>query len=242
MSYLEQAVQTVERLVGNRRSWPPAPPAEPGQRSGYELAAALAHDLRSPVSAIHMLADAMQSGAAGRVTEAQQRQLGLIRSAAFTLCAFATDVEEMARGGHDPLDGGPTPFSIGDVFADVYNVVAPLREAKGIALRFHVLPTDPRLGHVHALSRILLNLTMNALQASDRGTVDVTADPLDQRRVEFSVCDDGPGFDTGSLALGLGLTICRDLVEALGSTLDMTSQPGVGSRVRFILDLPPAPV
>ena len=178
MSYLEQAVQTVERLVGNRRSWPPAPPAEPGQRSGYALAAALAHDLRSPVSAIHMLADAMQAGAAGGVTESQQRQLGLIRSAAFTLCAFATDVEEMARGGHDPLDGGPTPFAIGDVFADVYNVVAPLREAKGIALRFHVLPTDHRLGHVHALSRILLNLTMNALQASDRGTVDVTADPV----------------------------------------------------------------
>jgi signal transduction histidine kinase len=241
MSYLEQAVQSVERLVGNRRSWPPATPAEPSQRSGYALAAALAHDLRSPVSAIHMLAHAMQSGA-GSVTESQYRQLGLIRSAAFTLCAFATDVEEMARGGHDPLDGGPTPFSIGDVFADVYTVVAPLREAKGIALRFHALPTDCRLGHVHALSRILVNLTMNALQASDRGTVDVTADPLDQRRVEFSVRDDGPGFDSGSLALGLGLTICRDLIEALGSTLDMTSQPGVGSRVRFILDLPPAPV
>lgn len=242
MSYLEQAVKTVERLVGDRRSWPPAPAPDLSQRSGYALAAALAHDLRSPVSAIHMLADAMQGGAAGTVTESQHRQLGLIRSAAFTLCAFATDVEEMARGGHDPLDGGPMPFSIRDMFADVQNIVAPLQEAKAVALRFHTQATNWRLGHVHALSRILLNLTMNALQASDRGTVDVIADPLDQRRVEFSVCDDGPGFDTSSLALGLGLTICRDLVEALGSTLDMTSQPRVGSRVRFILDLPPAPV
>jgi signal transduction histidine kinase len=175
------------------------------------------------------------------VTESQHRQLGLIRSAAFSLCAFATDVEEMARGGHDPLDGGPMPFLIRDVFSDVQRIVAPLQEAKAIALRFYVpREIDPRLGHAHALSRIILNLTMNALHATNRGSVEVCATPFDGRRVEFSVCDDGPGFDPGSLAIGLGLTICRDLVEALGSTLEMSTRAAGGARVRFTLDLPPA--
>src|SRR5262245_8545435 len=203
MSELVDAVETVERLVGARRSWPPAASAEAGKSSGYKLAAALAHDLRSPVSAIHMLAEALQDGAAGPVTESQRRQLALIKSAAFSLCAFATDVEEMARGGYDPLDGGPLPLSIQDVFSGVLRIVAPLQEAKAVVLRFHA-PNDntQRLGRGHALSRILLNLTMNALQATDQGFVDVAATPIDPGRVEFSVSDDGPGFDPNSLAMG----------------------------------------
>jgi len=59
--------------------------------------------------------------------------------------------------------------------------------------------------------------------------------------VEFSVTDNGPGFDTRSLAVGLGLKICRDLVAALGSNVEMTSRRGIGTCASFIIDLPLAP-
>ena len=241
MSEGSQPVRNVERPVGRRRSWPPAPDQGGDQ---FDLAAALAHDLRSPVAAIQILAEGLQQGEGGPVNLLQHRRLGLIRSAAFSLCVLASDVEELARGRHLPLDGEPRPFSIRDVFADVEQVVAPLREAKVIALRFdtpsHMV--DHRLGFPGVLRRVVLNLAMNALQATDAGSVTIAALPRDQRRVEFSVSDTGTGIDTHSLAVGLGLSICRDLLDGLGSGLKMASQAGVGTRVRFTLDLPPAPV
>lgn len=246
MSQVSPAAATVERRSSQRRSGErraaafeaPEPPAG---RSGFALAAELAHDLRSPVSAIHMLAHGLESGAAGPVQPLQRRQLGLIRSAAYSLCAVATDLEVLARGSRTLLDGEPAPFSIRDVFRGVRSLVAPLQEAKGVALRFSLPAATPdrRVGFTRALTRILLNLTTNALQATDCGAVDVTARVRDRRCVEFSVSDTGGGVDTRSLAAGLGLTICRDLLGALGSTLEMSSQAGVGTSVRFALDLPP---
>lgn len=240
MSEGSQPVRIVERTLGQRRSWPPAPDQGGAQ---FELAAALAHDLRSPVAAIQILAEGLQQGAAGTVNVLQHRQLGLIRSAAFSLCVLASDVEELARGRHLPLDGEPRPFSIRDVFADVEQVVAPLREAKVIALRFDTPAdmVDQRMGFPGVLRRVLLNLVMNALQATDAGSVTIAALQPDPRRVEFSVSDTGPGIGSRPLAAGLGLSICRDLLDGLGSGLKMASQMGVGTRVRFTLDLPPAP-
>ena len=228
----------------------PAPAdADPGAadsdllHEAFRLAAELAHDLRSPVTAIHALAEGLQEGAAGPVNTLQQRQLGLIRGAASYLCLIATDIEELARGRRRLPHGPPRPLSIRALCDEIGKLVAPLQEAKAVAVRFHTPApdTDRRLGYANALSRVLLNLTMNALHATDRGAVTVTARPCDHRRVEFSVRDTGPGFNLRTASAGLGLTICRELLGALGSTLEITSHPAVGTWARFTVDLPPAP-
>jgi len=229
-----------ERPAGQRGTWPPAP--DQGG-SAYELAAALAHDLRSPVAAIQIAADGLLEELAGPVNTEQRRRLALIRSAAFSLCALASDVEDLARGNLSPLDRERVPFSIRELFADVQRLVAPLQEVRGVAMRFDAPlgRVDHRLGRPGALRRILLNLATNALHAADQGAVQIAAVPRDHQRVEFSVTDNGPGFDTRSLAAGLGLKICRDLVAALGSTVEMTSRRGIGTCASFTIDLPLAP-
>ena len=226
-----------ERLAGQRSTWPPAP--DQGG-SAYELAAALAHDLRSPVAAIQIVAEGLLEGGAGVINSEQRRRLALIRSAAYALCALAADVEDLAQGNLDPMDREPGAFSIRELFADVQRLVAPLQEAHGVALRCDapVGRLDHRLGRPGALRRILLNLATNALRAADQGAVQIAAAPRDRRLLEFSVTDNGPGFDTHSLTVGLGLRICRGLVEALGSTLEMTSRRGIGTSVHFTIDLP----
>jgi len=218
----------------------PAPDLR-GDGHGLALAAELAHDVRSPVSAIHALAEGLQAGSAGPVTPLQYRQLALIRSAAFSLCSVTRDMEDLARESTVSLVGAPVPFSIRAVFAVVQDLVAPLREIRAIALRFQGVPpgTDHRLGHPSAVSRVLLNLTTNALQATDQGAVDVIARALDEQWVEFSVRDTGRGLDARLPATGLGLTICRNILSALGSSLDVTSRMGAGTRFSFALDLPP---
>ena len=66
---------------------------------GLELVVEVAHDLRSPLTSILFLAETLQRGRSGPVTPIQERQLGLIYSAAFGLSSVASDVIELARGG-----------------------------------------------------------------------------------------------------------------------------------------------
>jgi signal transduction histidine kinase len=227
---------------------------------GLELVVEMAHDLRSPLTSIIFLAETLQLGQAGPVNDTQRRQLGLIRSAALSLCASASNVLELARGGDRLVDREAVPFSISDVFGAVRDLVTPLAEEKRLDLQFHAPAIDRRRGHGRALSRVLLNLTTNALKFTERGHVEVAARETHGTRVEFSVRDTGPGIDAEALRTlyqpfrqtpstprhhfshsGLGLAICRKLVGAMGSQLALKTRPGWGTKFSFELELPPGP-
>src|SRR5207244_6544914 len=115
---MEMRTNTAERL-----DWPvvaigprPAPESEPldltaclAGPNGLDLVVDLAHDLRSPLTSILFLAEALHQGQGGTVTPEQSRQVGLIYSAALSLCATASDVLELARGGNRLGDRPATP-------------------------------------------------------------------------------------------------------------------------------------
>src|SRR2546430_1688076 len=110
------AVMEMRSNTAEQLDWPivaPVPRSEPEQDqeqepqdltaslagpNGLDLVVELAHDLRSPLTSILFLAEALQQGQGGAVTQEQSRQLGLIYSAALCLCATASDVLELARG------------------------------------------------------------------------------------------------------------------------------------------------
>jgi signal transduction histidine kinase len=226
---------------------------------GLELVVEVAHDLRSPLTSILFLAETLQRGRSGSLTPVQERQLGLIYSAAFGLSSVASDVIELARGGDRLVDLDPIPFSVGDIFESVRDIVLPIAEEKGLAVHVHTPDATFRVGHPVAISRVLLNLTTNALKFTNEGAVEVQGIPLDGDRVEFSVRDTGRGIPPQAMASlfepfrrrqkpgeyafsgsGLGLSICRKLVEAMGATLQVETEAGVGTRFHFVLELPRA--
>src|SRR5256712_3711145 len=167
--------------------------------NGLDLVVEMAHDLRSPLTSILFLAESLRSGpCSSPITESQRRQLGLIYSAALCLCTAANDVLELARGGDRLADREPRPFSIVEVFKSVRDMVQPIAEEKGLPLHLKPARPDWRLGHARALSRVLLNLTTNALKFTEQGFVELTARALDATRVEFSVPDTGPGIDAAA--------------------------------------------
>ncbi|HEV8400322.1 MAG TPA: HAMP domain-containing sensor histidine kinase [Gemmatimonadales bacterium] len=220
-----------------------------GQK-GQELVVELAHDLRSPLTSIMFLAESMQLGQSGPISEAQRRQLGLIRSAALCLCSMASDVLDLSRRGESLTDAEPAPFSITDVFRSVRDLGRPLAEEKGLDLRFLTPELDERVGHDRAVARVLLNLTTNALKYTDTGFVEVAARETGDARIEFSVRDTGPGIDgldagptvrSDFSSSGLGLAICRKLVAAMGGELDVTNHPQGGTKFSFEIDLPAVP-
>src|SRR5207248_1229824 len=158
--------------------------------------------------------------------------------AAATAITAVTDglpVLELARGGQRLVDRAPAPFSIAEVFGSVRSMILPIAEEKRLEVRLvHPVP-ERRTGHERALSRVLLNLATNAVKFTDSGFVEIAAVPVGAQRLEFSVRDTGNGIDAGRLrplyqpvrrppaaqrehfsGSGLGLTICRKLVRAMG--------------------------
>ena len=142
---------------------------------GLELVVEVAHDLRSPLTSILFLAETLQRGRSGPVNQVQERQLGLIYSAAFGLSSVASDVIELARGGDRLVDLDPIPFSVTDILESVRDIVQPIAEEKSLAVRLTAPEADFRIGHPVALSRVLLNLTTNALKFTAEGSVEVIA-------------------------------------------------------------------
>ncbi len=229
---------------------------------GLDLVVDVAHDIRSPLTSVLFLADTLGRGQSGEVSELQRRQLRLIYSAALGLSTLTADVIELARGGDQLADKDAEPFSLTELLETMHDLVRPVAEEKGLALRYTVSTTDHRIGRPLALSRVLLNLTTNALKFTDEGYVEITTKAKGMNRVEFAVRDTGRGMSADAAAnlylpfrrsrsrkgpsgyhfsgTGLGLAMCRKLLEALGSELKYESKPDWGTRFYFELELPPA--
>ncbi|PYO92465.1 MAG: hypothetical protein DMD62_13185 [Gemmatimonadetes bacterium] len=227
---------------------------------GLALLMDVAHDLRSPLTSILVLAETLQRGQSGTVNEVQRRQLGLIYTAALGLSSVASDIIEFTQGGDQLVEQEPSPFSITAMLESVRDIVRPIAEEKHLTMRLLSPTHDQRLGHPVALSRILLNLTTNALKFTDEGYVEIVAQEIggaDSTRIEFAVRDSGRGIPADKITTlfqplrkesgrrgqlfsqtGLGLTICRKLATAMKSDLKVESRIGWGTRFYFELELP----
>jgi len=222
-----------------------------------QLVVEMAHDMRSPLGSILILAERLRYGSGGTLTPIQERQLGLVYSAAFGLSALAGDVIELARGGTTLMDQPPMPFLVSDVLQSIMDILRPMAEEKRLIVRCVGPEADLRVGDQAALNRVLLNLATNAIKFTNVGTVDVVCKQLDRSRVEFSVKDTGRGIPThvmsnlfeafrqrqitGDYAFssaGLGLSICKKLIVAMGGELGVDTELEKGTRFHFVLDLP----
>lgn len=228
---------------------------------GLNLVVEVAHDIRSPLTSIRCLAETLERGHSGAVNEVQRKQLRLIYSASLGLGSMASDVIEMARRGDHLSEQEPVPFSVAETLESVVDMVRPIGEEKDIAVRFAGPPTDQRLGRPIALSRVLLNLTTNALKFTDEGSVEIVTRQTSLSKVEFSVKDTGRGISEEALSslyqpfrrssgrsgrsgfffsgTGLGLAMCRKLLNGMRSELRFETTAGAGTRFYFELDLPP---
>ena len=214
----------------------------------------IAHDMRSPLSSILFLVDTLRRGQSGAVTPVQERQLGLIYGAALGLNTLACDVIDAVRGGQRLVDGNPVPFSLAEVILGVCHTVQPISEEKGLPINYTLDAMDGRIGYAGAISRVLLNLMTNALKYTVEGCVSIGCADVDERRVSFWVQDTGEGIPPHVMDMlfdgfrpsasgmrfsnaGLGLAICQNFLNAMGSRLEVQSSKETGTRFSFELEL-----
>jgi signal transduction histidine kinase len=214
------------------------------------LVAAISHDLRTPMAALTVMADAIEDGLVDEATLA--RYLATMRTHITALGSMIDDLFELSR-----LEAGDLQWSIGQVeLAElVHETVAAMQveaEAKGVAVAadLAVRPCQAR-ADPEKLQRVLFNLIQNAIRHTPAdGSVTVRAEPAGDW-VEIEVADTGDGipaeerdhvfdpFVRGEVArspggTGLGLAISRAIVEAHNGRIWLADSE-VGTRVRFVI-------
>ncbi len=208
-------------------------------RQKAEFNASLAHDFRTPLTAIRGYAqllredDAPVEQAVDVIERSSDRLLRLVDrvgGAPDVLSLKQVDLAELARAAAELL--------------------APVADANGVALRSDLSPT-PMQGDPQWLAHVLDNLVGNAIKYSPDGRVVLTVRP-DGTHALVEVCDSGVGipadeiphvFDrffrastsNGFLGSGIGLSVVKDIVDRHGGTIEVTSEVGSGSTFRVEL-------
>jgi signal transduction histidine kinase len=214
------------------------------EKARRDLVAAVSHDLRTPLTSLRLLADAIEDDVVDRETRRSYlEQMSVhIRS----LSGLIDDLFELSR-----LEAGDIQWSLQQVRIDelVEETVEAMRaqaDAKQVAVRAS-LPAglQPVWGNPEKLQRVLFNLIQNAIRHTPAdGSVTVMAEP-NGAGVEVEVADTGTGLSADArerafepfyrgAGTGLGLTICRAIVEAHGGRIWLADSPR-GARVRFSL-------
>jgi len=232
---------------------------EEALKARLEFFAATNHDLRQPLQALSIYLDlAQREMALGQPTERLQAYVADARVAYSSVSHFLDALLDLACLDAKLLVPRPEAVPLSALLAHLVREHQPLAGRVGLELRA-VLPaasactTDPRF-----LGRIVRNLLGNAIRHTREGGV-LLAVRWRGRHWRLDVIDTGPGFSeahrrhlytafdpaggresAGGEGLGLGLFIVRELAQALGLRLELSTRPGRGSR--FSLYLPVAEV
>ena len=213
----------------------------------------LSHELRGSVAGILVSAELISDPAYENLDEQQVRAVGRrIHSVAGNLLALVDNLLDLGRLEAGRLDVRLQPVDLPPVLDDVAAVIAPLAGPAGVSIEWPATAGVPRvLADPIRLRQVLVNLLTNAVKftpSGGRAWLEIEADP---EGVCLAVCDTGKGippsetqrifepFERGDgvqvQGVGLGLAICRTIVELHGSRLELSSQPEVGSRFWFRL-------
>ncbi|MDQ0449687.1 PAS domain S-box-containing protein [Methylobacterium aerolatum] len=234
--------------------------AEAASRAKSEFLASMSHEIRTPLNGIIGYADLLlaESGIGGRL-----RQYGTrIRSAGAALLTVVNDILDVSKIEAGQFEIACRPFSPASLIDNTLSIVRGLAEAKGLSLAVSLDPALPPwlAGDEDRLRQVLLNLLNNAIKFTTTGGVDLSVAVErcegEMVRLAFRVTDTGIGIPSdkqdrlfrrfsqvdGSYrrahdGAGLGLSICKSLVELMGGTVSVESTEGAGSVFSFFVAL-----
>ena len=222
--------------------------------------AAVAHDLRTPISAILTGASELDRG--DKPGSARQ-QVALITDAGLMMKALLDDLLDQARLDAGRMSVDSRDFDLRLLLSQTARLWAGPARAKGLRLRLEGARSLPRMvrGDAMRLRQVLNNLISNAMKFTEAGsiTLDLQAWPDEHGAhvLLISVADTGPGMSAEQMARlftpfdqttdgvaalyggsGLGLAISRDLIQLMGGRLTVRSAPGQGAVFTISLVLP----
>lgn len=234
--------------------------AEESAQLKQNFLANMSHEIRTPMNGILGISNLL---AKTSLDKTQENYVNIIHQSADNLLMIVNDILDLGKINANKLALEEIHFNVEDVLQTARQVVLFKAEEKEISLTV----TGPELegkclkGDPYRLNQVLLNLMTNAIKFTPKGEVSVSVCVLEEKAsgitLEFAVADTGIGIPKEKQELifeeftqayanttrkfggtGLGLNICKKLVEMQGGRIWVESQVGKGSVFKFVLTYP----
>ena len=225
-----------------------------------DFLAGMSHEIRTPMNGVLGMAELL---AETELTEKQREYLNVINNSSHSLLTIINDILDFSKIEAGAMKLDPTPFNLRNAIDDVMALLATKARTKGLELIVDYAPDLQRdfYGDVGRIRQVITNLIDNAIKFTDTGMIVLTvrtqigADR--QCALTVSVKDTGIGISKTKIehifekftqasnttsrrygGTGLGLTICRHILELMQGRIRVESRPGHGAEFIFDVKLP----
>ena len=231
--------------------------AQKAKQMQEQFLANMSHEIRTPMNGIKGMTDLLRETS---LSDKQKDITGLIKRSIDNLMFIINDILDFSKIQAGMLRIEKIDLSIKEVVNSAAFLFAHRLKAKGLELHVKLSPEIPDrlMGDPHRLNQVLTNLLSNAIKFTDSGNIRVLVDlhekSADNVVLSFTIADTGIGIPADSVAhifdsfsqagsdtsrrdggTGLGLTICKQLVNLQGGDIKVRSEVGKGSEFHFHL-------